>query len=57
MPSRRSRFLLTGLAVLLLASVLHSVAVERQKRRLSEAYSQAQQLVQQLSDERSHLSD
>ena len=57
MASQRGRFIVTGLAVLLAASVLHSVAAEREKRRLAEAYNQAQQVVQQLSDERGHLND
>jgi chromosome segregation ATPase len=53
---RRGRIALTVIGLIAFASLFKAVSAERDKRRLADAYEEAQQLVQQLSDERSQLS-
>ncbi len=53
----RSRVVLVGLGLVLAASLWRTVAVEREKRRIADAYKQAHQLAQQLGEERAHLND
>ena len=55
MASSRGRYILIVLGVLLLASLWRTGSTERQKRRLADAYRQAQQQLQQLEAERAHL--
>ena len=57
MAIQRSRVVLGVLAVVLLASLWRTVAVEREKRRITAAYEQAHRMAQQLGEERAHLSD
>ena len=55
MASRRGRYILVGVAVLLLASLWRTGYTERERHRLAEAYRQAQQQLQQAEAERAHL--
>jgi epidermal growth factor receptor substrate 15 len=57
MASRRTRVILVFLVCVLAASLWRTVSVERERRRLADAYAQAQQLVSQLSEERTHLNE
>ena len=57
MAERRGRIVLVILAVVTALSLLRTVSVDQQKRRLSNEYRQAQQAIQNLSKERAHLSD
>ena len=55
MAKRRTRVLLLFLALLVCVSLWRTVAVEREKRQITEAYERAHQLVTQLAAERNHL--
>ena len=55
MALSRGRYVLLVLAALLLASLWRTASTERQKRRVADAYRQAQQQLQQLEAERTHL--
>lgn len=55
MPSRRGRLIIAGLAIVAIVSLWRAVAVEREKRRMADAYAQAQQLVKRLDAERASL--
>ena len=58
MAQSRTRILLLACLTLLVgASLWRTIAVEREKRQLAEAYARAHQLVAQLAEERNHLSD
>ena len=57
MATQRGRLILTVLAVVVIASLWRTVLVERDKRRLSDAYRQTQELVKQMETERSHLNE
>jgi len=48
---------MAALAIVAVASLARAVWVEREKQRLARAYTEAQQLVSQLADERAHLSE
>lgn len=52
----RGRWVIVVLAVVAVGSLWRTVKVEQDKREISEAYQQAQQLAAQLSSERDHLS-
>ena len=55
MATRRGRFILLALALLVLASLWRTVAVEREKRRLATAYEQARRTLTQLEKEHAQL--
>ena len=55
MAARRGRVILIALLTALAVSLWRTVSVERDKRALSHSYEQAQQLVAQLTQERTHL--
>ena len=55
MALRGGRYLLLGLAVLLIASLWRTVWVEREKRRVAASYEAAQQTLAQLQEERAQL--
>ena len=57
MALRRSRVLLLILGLLLVVTLWRYVSVERDKRRIAAEYAQAQQMVQQLQEERAHLNE
>ncbi len=57
MAQNRGRYLLVVLAIIAVGSLWRTVAVEREKRRLADAYEKARQLVNQLGTERSQLSN
>ena len=56
MPSRRDRFILWGLLALTIGSLWRLLAVEREGHRIARAYRDAQQMAQQLEEERTLLS-
>lgn len=51
MAARRGRVILGGLVALVIAAVWRTVTLEREQRRLTTAYEQAQRTVQQLEGE------
>ncbi len=55
MATRRGRFVLLALAVLLVASLWRTVAVEREKRNIAAAYAQARQVLSHLEVEHTQL--
>ena len=57
MPSYQGRIIVVTLAVLSVVSLWRTAAIEHDRRRLSTAYTQAQETVKQLSEEREQLSD
>ena len=57
MRSRVVQFVLAGLIILLAVSIWRMVSVDQERKRLSAAYTQAQQTLQQLETERAHLND
>lgn len=57
MPPRRGRIILAMLAVLSVASLWRTVSVEHDRHRLATAYTESQETVKRLSEEREHLSD
>ena len=56
MAQSRVRLLLLILAVVAIASLGYAVSVGHQKRQIAASYTQAQQMVKELEQERSHLS-
>lgn len=57
MAARRGRVIVLGLTMILVASLWRLVAVEREKQRVTTAYHQATQTLQELEGERTQLSD
>ena len=55
MAKQRTRVLFVCLTLVAAASLWRTVAVEREKRQVAEAYDRAHQLVKQLAEERDHL--
>ena len=55
MPLRQGRFIVLGLAIVLIALGWRTVFVEREKRRITAAYEEAKQTLSQLEEERAHL--
>ncbi len=55
MAKQRTRLLLLFVTLLVSISLWRVVAVERQKREVTEAYDRARQLVKELAGERDHL--
>ena len=55
MAIRRSRIILLGLLVLLIASLWRTVALERDKRRIATIYEEAKHSLAQLEEERDQL--
>lgn len=55
MASGRSRLLFIGLAALAIASLWRAAVVEHEKRRLAEAHAKIQRAMNELEDERTHL--
>ena len=57
MATRTNRVIVLVLVALVVGSLWRAVSVEQDKRRIAESYQQAQEMVKQLEDERSHLND
>ena len=57
MATRTNRVILLVLVVLAVGSFWRAISVEQEKRRIAGSYQQAQEMVQQLEDERAHLND
>ena len=57
MAIRANRVIVLALVALAVGSLWRAVSVEQDKRRIAESYHQAQEMVKQLEDERSHLND
>ena len=55
MAKQWTRVLFVCLTLVVVASLWRTVAVEREKRQVAEAYDRAHQLVKQLAEERDHL--
>ncbi len=56
MAKNRGRYLLIVLAIVAVGSLWRTVAIEREKQHLAQAYEKARQLVNQLGNERTQLS-
>lgn len=54
---RRGRIIVAMLAVLSITSLWRAVSVEHDRRRLATAYTESQDTVKRLSEEREHLTD
>ena len=57
MATRTNQLIGLVLVALVVGSLWRAVSVEQDKRRIAESYQQAQEMVKQLEDERSHLND